>query len=93
MLQNTLDTTQSRNNVNTVVVELPKLPVVTLRCPPEWVAGSILVSLGTRIDSGKLTVLIVDTASSQCALSNHGHMRAYKTINTECNTAMTNTYV
>jgi hypothetical protein len=36
--QDTLDTTQRGNHINTIVVELPELSIVALRSPPEGVA-------------------------------------------------------
>ena len=38
VLQDTLNTTERGNDIDTVVVELPKLAVMTLRSPPEGVA-------------------------------------------------------
>ena len=38
VLKDTLDTTQSSDDIDPVVVELPQLAVVTLRGPPEGVA-------------------------------------------------------
>jgi hypothetical protein len=38
VLQDTLNTTQRGNHVNTIVVELPELSIVALRSPPEGVA-------------------------------------------------------
>ena len=38
VLQNTLDTAKSCDDINTVVVELPQLSIVPLGCPPEGVA-------------------------------------------------------
>ena len=35
MLENTLDSTESSDNVDSVVVELPEFTVVSLRGPPE----------------------------------------------------------
>ena len=38
MLEDTLDTAQSSDDVDTVVVELPQLAIVSLRGPPERIA-------------------------------------------------------
>ena len=38
VLQDTLDTTQRGNHVNTIVVELPELSIMAMRSPPEGVA-------------------------------------------------------
>jgi hypothetical protein len=38
VLQNALNASQCSNYVDAIVVELPKLSVVALRCPPEWIA-------------------------------------------------------
>ena len=38
VLENTLDTSESSDDVDTVVVQLPQLAVVSLRRPPEGVA-------------------------------------------------------
>ena len=39
MLEDTLDTSKSSDDVDTVIVELPQLAVVALGSPPEWVAN------------------------------------------------------
>ena len=39
VLENTLDTSKSSDNVDTVVVKLPQLAVVALRSPPERIAS------------------------------------------------------
>lgn len=41
MLQDTLNTTQSSNDIHSVVVQLPQLPIMTLGCPPEWIANFV----------------------------------------------------
>jgi len=38
VLQDTLNTTQCSNDINTTVVKLPELSIVALRCPPEAIA-------------------------------------------------------
>jgi len=38
VLQDTLDTTQRGNHINTIVVELPELSIVALRSSPEGIA-------------------------------------------------------
>ena len=47
VLENTLDTSESSDDVDTVVVELPQLAIVTLRRPPEGVAAK---SVSTRVE-------------------------------------------
>ena len=46
VLENTLDTSESSDDVDTVVVELPQLAIVTLRRPPEGIAAK---SVSTRV--------------------------------------------
>ena len=46
MLEDTLDTSKSSDDVDTVIVELPQFAVVTLRRPPEGVAVN---SVSTRV--------------------------------------------
>ena len=70
MLENSLNTTKSLDNIGSVSVEVPELTIVTLRCPPEWVALHLLVDLElcasseTLVETERASVLLeegVDT--------------------------------
>lgn len=56
MFKNRLDTTQSCNNVDSIVIELPELAIVSLRCPPERIGFEKLVSFPVRPDTPSLIV-------------------------------------
>ena len=45
MLENSLDTTKRLDDIGSVGVEIPQLPVVTLAGPPEWIALHELIGL------------------------------------------------
>jgi hypothetical protein len=42
MFKDTFHTTKGGNNIDTVVVQLPKFAIMPLRCPPEGVAANLL---------------------------------------------------
>ena len=49
MLQNTFNTTESGDDIDAVVVELPQFSIMALRCPPERIARALVsTSLGNR---------------------------------------------
>jgi hypothetical protein len=41
VLKDTLNTTESRNDVHTIIIKLPQLTIVALRRPPEWITISV----------------------------------------------------
>ena len=55
VLENTLDTSESSDDVDAVVVELPQLAIVTLRRPPEGVAAKSVSTRPNRIYTAGLT--------------------------------------
>ena len=73
VLQNTLNTTKSGNDINTIIVELPQFSVMPLRCPPEWIARVAVRTLPGDLKLEVLTVSTTDTVSSRYAHANHGH--------------------
>jgi hypothetical protein len=46
VLKNALHTTQGSDNIDTVIIQLPQFAIVTLRCPPEWIAVRSLAWIG-----------------------------------------------
>lgn len=54
MLENSLDSSESGDNVDSVVVELPELSIMSLGCPPEGVVLEELVLLPIGSDSPSL---------------------------------------
>ena len=72
VLQNTLNTTKSGNDINTIIVELPQFSVMPLRCPPEWIARVAVRTLPGDLKLEVLTVSTTDTVSSRYAHANHG---------------------
>ena len=56
MLQNTLNTTQRLDHIGSVVVQVPKLPVVTLMSPPEGILFQHLVLLEVLSHSPSLII-------------------------------------
>ena len=51
MLKDTLHTTESSNNIDTIVIQLPQFTVMTLGCPPEGIVLKQLILLPIRSDS------------------------------------------
>jgi len=54
VLENSLDSSERGDNVDSVVVELPELSIMSLRCPPEGVVLEKLVLLPVGSDSPSL---------------------------------------
>ena len=42
VFQDTFDTTEGGDDINTIVIELPQFSVVTLGCPPEGIAKALV---------------------------------------------------
>ena len=77
MLQDTFNTTEGSDDIDTIVVELPQLSVVALGCPPERIAKA-LVSTLVRISVSKgLTVSTTGIVSNRYARANHGRTPKY----------------
>ena len=45
VLKDTLNTTESRNDVHTIIIELPQFTIVALRRPPEWITISATLAI------------------------------------------------
>ena len=45
VLKDDLNTTESRNDVHTVIVKLPQFTIVALRRPPEWITISVNLAI------------------------------------------------
>ena len=45
VLKDTLNTTESRNDVHAIIIELPQFTIVSLRRPPEWITISVALAI------------------------------------------------
>lgn len=80
VFQNTFDSSQRSDHVDTVVVELPQFSIVTLRCPPEWIAERAFRFLWKGTGNEKLTASRVGTVSSPFVHAIHDHTPNYKAL-------------
>ena len=71
MLKDALNTTESRNDIHTIIIKLPQFTIVALRRPPEWITISVTLAIINRKVKSKLTASIIGIVSNQCARANH----------------------
>ena len=71
VLKDALNTSESRNDVHTIIIKLPQFTIMALRRPPEWIAISATLAITTGKVDSKLTASIIGTVSNQCARANH----------------------
>jgi hypothetical protein len=50
VLKDALNTTESRNDVHTIIIKLPQLTIVALRRPPEWITISVTLAIINKGD-------------------------------------------
>jgi hypothetical protein len=55
VFENTVYTSESSDDVDTIIIQLPELAIVTLRRPPEWVTAE-QIRATTAVELEKLTV-------------------------------------